>query len=364
MSERDESDGVNGQMSDSQRKSVGGSSLRTGVSALLGRAVLANLGLLGLDADAIQASAGITPERLSDARGRLSHLELATIFAEAERVSGDRTIGLQVASRAQTLAGGGVLGPLVLSSSDGRQALDYLVQYGQLLDPDLSIEPRAVDGELVLRFFPAEVELDLLSRMMEALLAAVVRAMELALSKRPAPSRVSFRHAVPRDIEPFRAYFDCSVDFDADHYELALPLAELERSSTGAHPQIVDRLEAVAESELRLASPRFPTAVREHIATLFDRGERPTRARVAQKLKLTERTLQRRLAEDGTTFREVSEEVRRDRACVLLRDPDLRVADVAYAVGYDDVTSFTKAFRRWTGQSPTAFREGENSLGR
>ena len=73
-------------------------------------------------------------------------------------------------------------------------------------------------------------------------------------------------------------------------------------------------------------------------------------------MKLTERTLQRRLADEGTTFREVVDEVRCDRASALLRDPDVRVADVAYAVGYDEVTSFTKAFRRWTGESPTDFR--------
>ena len=344
-------------MSNSDRPTASDRSPRSGVSVLLGRAVLANLSDLGLDADAIREAAGVRDNRLADARGRLTHREVAAIFAEAERVSGDRAISLRVAGRAQTLAGGGVLGPLTLTSSDGQQALDYLVQYGRLLDDELRIEADLDDENLIVRFLPIDAELELLSRMMEALLAAVVRALELALPERPVPARVSFRHTRPPDVEPFRAYFECDVEFEANHYELKMPRVGLRQQSTGAHPRIVEQLEEVAESELRLASPRFVTAVREHISTLFGQGERPKRARVAEKMRLTERTLQRRLTEDGTTFREVCDDARCERACTLLRNPDLRIADVAYAVGYDEVTSFTRAFRRWTGESPTAFRE-------
>ncbi|MEM7139071.1 MAG: AraC family transcriptional regulator [Myxococcota bacterium] len=344
-------------MADSPSSTASGGGIRAGISALLGRAVLANLELLGIDPDRVSARARIDSARLSDPRARLTHAEFAAIFVEAERIAGDRTMSLQVAARAQTLAGGGVLGPLVLSSRDGQQALQYLEQYGQLLAGDLRIETRQLGGDLILRFVPADVGLELLSRMMESLLAAVVRAVELALGERPSPARVSFRHEPPPDIEPFRAHFDCDVQFSADHYELTLPLVALRRSTTGAHPRIVEQLEEMAKSELRMVSPRFTTSVREHVVVLFNRGERPTRARVAEAMKLSERTLQRRLSEDGTTFRRVSEEARKERAEVLLRDPSIRVADVAYAVGYDDVTSFTKAFRRWTGKSPTAFRE-------
>ncbi|MEM8607885.1 MAG: AraC family transcriptional regulator ligand-binding domain-containing protein [Myxococcota bacterium] len=342
-------------MSDSKRSTD--ARPQTGVSALLGRALLSNLGLLGFDPEAIRRSAGVEADRLLDARGRLAHREVAAIFTEAERVSGDRTISLRVAGKAQTLAGGGVLGPLVLSSRDGEQALAYLVQYAQLLDNALRIETDVGDESFIIRFHNPDVDVGVHSRHMEALLAAVVRAFELILRQSHAPTRVSFRHSAPPEVEPFRVHFACNVEFEAEHYEVVMPISALRQQTRGAHPRIVEQLAEVAESELRLVSPRFTTAVRERIAMLFEQGERPTRARVAGHMKLTERTLQRRLAEDGTTFREVSDAARRDRACTLLHKADLRVADVAYAVGYDEVASFTKAFRRWTGESPSAFRE-------
>ena len=354
--ERDESDVRTGQMRGSRPPRKNDSERRTGISTLLGRALLANLGQLGIDAEVVREAAGIDAERLADPRARLSHREVAMMFEKAEQMSGDRAMSLRVAGRTKTLAGGGVLGPLVLSSSDGTQALDYLVRYGRLLASDLRVEPQRVDGDWIVRFFPADVGLTLLSRMMESLLAAVVRAFELSLNTRVKPSHVSFRHSGPADVKPFREFFECDVHFDADYYELRLPEALLGQSATGAHPRIVEQLQEMAESELRLASPHFTTAVRERITVLFEQDAHASRAKVAEAMKLTERTLQRRLADEGTTFREVVDEVRCDRASALLRDPDVRVADVAYAVGYDEVTSFTKAFRRWTGESPTDFR--------
>ncbi|MGB5812848.1 MAG: AraC family transcriptional regulator ligand-binding domain-containing protein [Polyangiales bacterium] len=354
--ERDESDVRTGHMRDSKRPPTSNDSRRIGISTLLGRALLANLAQLGIDAEAVREIAGVEAERLADPRERLSHREVATMFEEAERIGGDRTISLQVAGKAQTLAGGGVLGPLFLSSSDGAQALDYLVQYGDLLAGGLRVEPHRLEGDWIVRFFAADVELELLSRMMECLLAVAVRAFELSLNTKLQPSQVSFRHAAPPDVEPFRRFFGCDVYFDAEYYELCLPERSLGQSAIGAHPRIVEQLQEMAESELRLVSPRFTTAVRERIVVLFEQEAQASRAHVAKAMKLTERTLQRRLAEEGTTFREVVDGVRLDRASALLRDPSVRVADVAYAVGYDEVTSFTKAFRRWTGESPTAFR--------
>ena len=343
-------------MRESKRPTTSDPSQRIGISALLGRSLLANLAQLGVDADAVRETAGVEAERLADPRARLSHREIATMFEEAERISGDRTMSLKIARQTRTLAGGGVLGPLILSSSDGAQALDYMVRYGTLLAGELRVVPHREESDWVLRFFTADMELVLLSRMMESLLASAIRAFELSLNTKLRPTEVSFRHASPADVEPFREFFDCDVHFDAEHYELRLPEASLSQSATGAHPRILEQLEEMAESELRLVSPRFTTAVSEQIAVLFERDAQASRANVASAMKLTERTLQRRLADEGTTFREVVEAVRCVRASALLQDASVRVADVAYAVGYDEVTSFTKAFRRWTGESPTAFR--------
>jgi AraC-like DNA-binding protein len=76
----------------------------------------------------------------------------------------------------------------------------------------------------------------------------------------------------------------------------------------------------------------------------------------ARALGLSARTLKRRLDEEGTSFSAILDEQRRARALLLLRSPELSVDTIAERVGYSDIANFTRAFRRWTGTTPTAFR--------
>jgi len=87
----------------------------------------------------------------------------------------------------------------------------------------------------------------------------------------------------------------------------------------------------------------------------FDSLQRPTPASIARRLGMGQRTLQRRLREEGVSSSKIFEREQRDLALALLRH-GARVVDVADAVGFGDATSFSKAFRRWTGASPTDYR--------
>jgi AraC-like DNA-binding protein len=77
---------------------------------------------------------------------------------------------------------------------------------------------------------------------------------------------------------------------------------------------------------------------------------------VARALAVSRRTLSRRLADEGTSFRHILDDVRRDFACALLQDRGLSVADVAFFLEYSEPAAFNRSFRRWTGQTPRAFR--------
>ncbi|MDG2307490.1 MAG: helix-turn-helix domain-containing protein [Candidatus Binatia bacterium] len=94
----------------------------------------------------------------------------------------------------------------------------------------------------------------------------------------------------------------------------------------------------------------------EQVRIAFEEQERPTRTSIAKRLGMGDRTFQRRLHDEGTTFRAVVEQERGSVALSMLREPGCRVVDVAFAVGFDDATGFTKAFQRWTGESPSTYR--------
>jgi AraC-like DNA-binding protein len=87
-------------------------------------------------------------------------------------------------------------------------------------------------------------------------------------------------------------------------------------------------------------------------------GETPlTPETVARALAVSRRTLSRRLAEEGTSFRTILDDVRREFACALLQDPSLSIGDVAFFLQYSEPAAFNRSFRRWTGQTPRAFRQ-------
>src|SRR5690606_11850407 len=87
-----------------------------------------------------------------------------------------------------------------------------------------------------------------------------------------------------------------------------------------------------------------------------DRGFLAAEA-VALQLKVSPRTLKRRLAEQGTSYSELLDTLRQERAALLLEDPELSVQEIADLVGYSDTANFTRAFKRWTGLTPQAFRQ-------
>jgi AraC-like DNA-binding protein len=87
-------------------------------------------------------------------------------------------------------------------------------------------------------------------------------------------------------------------------------------------------------------------------------GHDTSLASVSEQLKIPQRTLRRRLLEEGTSFRDIGEHLRTELAVKYLRDTDLSVEDIAFALGFSDAANFRHAFHRWTGKSPNEFRNG------
>jgi len=92
------------------------------------------------------------------------------------------------------------------------------------------------------------------------------------------------------------------------------------------------------------------------------RGGPVTMEAIAERQAMATATLRRRLQDEGTTFSVLLEEVRRDLAFEYLRDRSVTLTEVAFLLGYGNVTSFTRAFQRWTGRSATSYRRSEGDL--
>jgi AraC-like DNA-binding protein len=167
---------------------------------------------------------------------------------------------------------------------------------------------------------------------------------------------VRWRHAEPPSPEVQRAFFAAPVRFGAARDELVLPVEATEAPLLARDPGLSGVLGRVLEQMCAgLEKKDLLRDVKSCIGGMLSRGA-PSVDDIARALSTSGRTLQRRLRENHTTFSELVASFQHELSLAYLRDPSLSVGEVAYLVGFADTTSFHRAFRRWTGDTPAGVR--------
>ncbi|MBH9341319.1 helix-turn-helix domain-containing protein [Pseudomonas aeruginosa] len=163
----------------------------------------------------------------------------------------------------------------------------------------------------------------------------------------------------PGEATPYEEYFRVPVYFAGAGITFTLPADLLETRIATANAAVFQASLALSSETFNIRVAREMGGYRQRIVSLLEslQDRYPNIAWVARQLRVTERTLRRRLAEEGTTYRAVLDLVRRDRARQLLRNECLRIEDIAERLGYMDTSSFRHAFRRWTGQCANDYRQ-------
>ncbi len=172
------------------------------------------------------------------------------------------------------------------------------------------------------------------------------------------PRQVTFMHPEPESSALHRELFGVEPEFGAPDHRLVYSRADLELPCLAPDPALGELLEHWASSQLRRLPPRAPFVADVHraVAREFASGD-VSLPRVASRMGLGERTLQRRLRDHGLKFADVLDQVRRAIALERLAGPDASLAETAFALGFSDQTAFHRAFMRWTGTSPGRYRQ-------
>jgi len=313
------------------------------------------------------ADHGVAPRRLfgreitarverQDAFGTLPVLEWVRLFEAAERATGDPHLALHVGEAVKPRHYG-ILGYVAMSCEDLGQAIDRLMRYealvGELSESRLHVSgDRAyLDWRSPLRPIPPRVLAD-------TSMAGWVSYGRWLLGGDYPIAGVCFQHPAPADTAEHRRIFGCPVTFDADRTGIVFPREYLDRPLTQHDPQLRAMLDAQAEArlaELRQLPP-IHRAVRGAVRDAL-MGGRPRLETIAAALDTSPRTLERRLQHEGLGFRTVLDEARLGYARELLANPDARLSEIALLLGYSEQSAFNRAFRRWTGESPTAYRQ-------
>ncbi|WP_437874624.1 AraC family transcriptional regulator [Sorangium sp. So ce513] len=328
-------------------------------TALTGRAI-AYATSRGVRRGDLLALAGMTAESMTDMDGRIPVTSHDAVWAHIVRTLDDPGAPLQLAARTR-LEEMHVMGFAIMTSASVREALERVDRYMVLLmdtprwELDETTDPDAPFAEL--RRWP---RFTLGARIAtEISLAIHLRCFRQCVGVDFSPLRVAFRHAAPPDLAAHREFFRCPLEFEAPRDGFAFPASLLPIVPRDANPALSAFFFQHAE-ELRrrrvAEASRVSDQARGVVAHLLASGE-PSASVVARHLGTSERTLRRHLEEEGTTLRQIVSEVRRQTAEELLRESDTSLAEIAFVLGFSEVTAFARAFKRWAGRTPGRFRE-------
>ena len=201
----------------------------------------------------------------------------------------------------------------------------------------------------------------------EATLASIV-AISREVSSQPfRPEAVYLKHEAPSDTEGHEAYFDCPVHFGSDRDAIRVSRRTLLTPNKVGDASIAHFFDTLLAAEVSTLDDTAPLdrRVLDRVSTALSGGV-PALSDVARELGMSGRTLQRRLAGEGTSFQSLVDEARRRLALRLLQQQaEVTLTEVTFMTGFSNQSAFTRAFKRWTGETPGAFRteipEGETS---
>jgi len=305
---------------------------------------------LGLDA-AVRA----------DPDARVAAPLLFRAFELAEAACGDPYVGLHIAEHGPP-GRLDVLLHLAANSPTIRDAILRICAYVRLINEaaELSLEVHGRDAAMV--FVPRGIVVAPpaagLRAYFEISTGTCARQLRLALGEPNAPIEARFAVPPPADVAPVERFFRGPVAYGRTRTEVRFPATWLAMRPRGANPDVGQVLERYARA-LAARLPADDATTAERVRIELARLPGPSAASIemiARALGVSTRTLQRTLAAEGTTFRRVCDEVAAVVARRHLEERKLSIAEVALLLGFDDVSAFSRAFRRWTGTSPARFR--------
>lgn len=251
----------------------------------------------------------------------------------------------------------GALGLAIKTASTVGDALQRLVRYILVLSDTLEYELLDRPGGRIFALHGRPHHRRGAALANECALAAVTSVLRHSVGSTMTPREVTFRHAAPANDRHHRSFFGCPVTFQAPLDAIHLDDQELTRRTLLADSGLSVYLLAQLDDLRAQSSERsLVDAVRGAVTDSLPDGQ-PSKSRIARRLGMSERTLQRHLTERGETFQALATRARRDAAESLLTSTNHPLADIAFLTGFSDQTAFTRAFKRWTGMTPAAFRE-------
>jgi AraC-like DNA-binding protein len=320
------------------------------------RAMVAACERLGLDTEALLRAVGIGRGTLEDPDARLEASQASALWTRAYELSGDPVLSLH-AAEACPLGAYKVIDYMAANAATVGEAFVCSSRYFHLINTVVRL-PIDESGDPVTFDIVDESGAAGVTRpFAEYCFAAFVLHVRAATGVNFPVRRITFVHASPPDIAEHERIFGCPVQFGAEHNRLLIDRAVWDTRTTGAQPGVLQLLTEHADLMLQKL-PRGPDLIERTRRAIGERlrGGDSSLESVARALAISARSLQRHLRDLGYSYNALSDEVRAATARLYLAQPDIAISEVAYLLGFSDQSTFNRAYKRWTGDTPARAR--------
>ncbi len=320
------------------------------------------LRLQGVDPMELCEQADIDPAMVINADRRIPVSKMQVLWQLAADATGDEAFGLHAAEQLQpaTLQG---LGLAVLASSTIYDVLKRLVRFSHVLSTGLELVLTERD-ELVDMEFVVFGEEEPVAISQDFGIGVIVVLCRLTLGEYFSPIEIQCRRPEPADPDRFAAMLGSRISYGEEHMRITFVKSDIMEELPSANPELAQVNDEQAETYL--ATFTTVSAARAVVGKIIEHlpDGPPSQKAIAEAMNVSNRTLQRKLKEEGTSFIDLLQDARLSLARKYLAQPQRSIVEIAYLLGFSEPSTFSRAFKRWTGQAPAEYRaavEQENS---
>jgi AraC-like DNA-binding protein len=309
----------------------------------------------GVTPQELYGAVGFDPAVLTNPDHRIPFAQVVSLYEQGAALTGDDAFGLHLGEADPKAFD--VLGYSVINSPTFGEALDRVVRYNFIWTNGSSFAIHKTGASARITYLYLDPTITEHRHDAEMTFAAIAALGRAVTAVDWFPQSVSFQHREPRDISEHQRIFGCQVRFGAPDNELVFDSAVLRLPIIKADPGLCAVLDRHAE-ELLAKYPREDRLIdrlRKIIRDELNGGDAGLE-HVATQLGMSARTLQRKLREQNASHQEVLDQMRRDLAMRYLREPEMAICEVAYLLGFSESSALHRAFKRWTGMTPSEFR--------
>ncbi|HYQ70848.1 MAG TPA: AraC family transcriptional regulator, partial [Gammaproteobacteria bacterium] len=302
----------------------------------------------------VLASADLAAAQFTDADFEIPYIKAGRLLSRCVAVTGCRHFGLLVGEHAGP-SSLGVAGFLLKSAPDVGTALRSLVRHLDLQDQG-GMATLQIMGSTVLLGYAIHLHgVEAAEQICELSITIASNIMRSLCGKGWNPAEVHFATRQPRDLAPYRRIFRAPIRFNAGQCAVAFPIRWLDHRIASADALLYQHLEKQAAELHKLHSGDIVDSLCQLLRKSIP-ARQCTFTDIARQLHLHERTLNRRLQEEGTSFRELLDATRYEMARQLLAESTMPIARIAMTLDYTDASAFSRAFKRWSGTTPAQWR--------